>query len=94
MIYDEDDLSIALEIVNRGSRAAKVSIVNAYTSRQTDVELSPGEAEARRWSLKKSSGGYDLTVSIAGDSHFEHRVAGHVENGEDSISDQLMGGLV
>ena len=38
--------------------------------------------------------GIDLTVSVDGDPQFEHRFAGHVENGEDSISDPLMGGLV
>jgi phospholipase C len=94
VIYDEEDLAIALEVANRGSRDAKVSIGNAYTSRRTDFDLSPGEVEARRWSLKKTSGWYDLTVSVESDPQFEHRFAGHVENGEDSISDPLMGGLV
>jgi hypothetical protein len=28
------------------------------------------------------------------DAQFEHRLAGHLETGEDSISDPLMGGLV
>ena len=94
VIYDEEDLAIALEVVNRGSRRVKVSIANAYASKRVDFDLSADEVEARRWSLKKTSGWYDLTVSVDGDPHFEHRFAGHVENGEDSISDPLMGGLV
>src|SRR6185295_10033711 len=94
VIYDADDLHIALEVVNRGSRAASVNIDNAYTSKRTEFELSPGEVEARRWSLKKTSGWYDFAVTVDGDPQFEHRFAGHLENGEDSISDPLMGGLV
>ncbi len=33
-------------------------------------------------------------MTVDGDSQFTYRAAGHVENGEDSISDPLMGGLV
>ena len=35
----------------------------------------------------------DLPVSIESDTQFEAHYAGHVEDGEDSISDPLMGGL-
>jgi phospholipase C len=40
------------------------------------------------------SGWYDLTLTVDGDATFAYHAAGHVENGEDSISDPLMGGLV
>jgi phospholipase C len=35
-----------------------------------------------------------VAISVESDSHFEARFAGHMENGQDSISDPLMGGLV
>jgi predicted nucleic acid-binding protein len=38
--------------------------------------------------------GYDLVVTVANDPGFEYQIAGHVENGEDSISDPAMGGLI
>jgi phospholipase C len=43
--------------------------------------------------VHEASGWYDLAVTVEG-SDFEYRLAGHLENGEDSISDPLMGGLV
>jgi phospholipase C len=46
------------------------------------------------WSLKRTSGWYDLAIAVEGDSQFEYRFAGHIEDGEDSVSDPLMGGLV
>jgi len=47
-----------------------------------------------RGSQTVTSGWYDLAITVEGDTHFEYRVAGHLENGEDSSSDPLMGGLV
>lgn len=56
--------------------------------------LSPGESASKSWSLARSSGWYDLIIVVDGDWQFEYRFAGHLEDGEDSISDPLMGGLV
>ena len=36
----------------------------------------------------------DLIVTIGGDPSFEYRLAGHVETGQDSFSDPVLGGLV
>jgi phospholipase C len=44
--------------------------------------------------VTRSGGWYELVITVDGDSHFEYRFAGHLENGDDSISDPLMGGLV
>ena len=35
-----------------------------------------------------------LGIAVEGDGTFEYRFAGHLEDGGDSISDPLMGGLV
>jgi phospholipase C len=43
------------------------------------------------WTADPFIGNYG---EVDGDSQFEYRFAGHVETGEDSISDPLMGGLV
>ena len=56
--------------------------------------LGPGDSGTRSWSLARVSGWYDLKVTVDGDSQFTYRAAGHVENGEDSFSDPLMGGLI
>ena len=46
-----------------------------------------------RWALARSRGWYDLVVTVAGDPHFQRRYAGHVETGENTVTDPLMGGL-
>ena len=59
-----------------------------------------GDRDARagtlteRWPLARSRGWYDLLVTVAGDPLFERRYAGHVETGEDTVTDPLMGGLL
>lgn len=92
--YDEPDDEIDLTIRNRGSQTVKVSVVDRYGSRPRKLTLKPGEAQLHQWSLERTHRWYDLTVSVQGDAHFASRYAGHVENGEDSISDPVMGGLL
>jgi phospholipase C len=92
--YDDDSSDIMLEIKNRASQLAQVSVFNRYTSRTTRLVLTPGESESRNWALARNGGWYDLAIVVDGDSSFEYRLAGHLETGEDSISDPLMGGLL
>ena len=35
-----------------------------------------------------------MTITVEEDDRFRYQAAGHLENGDDSISDPLMGGLV
>ena len=92
--YDDDRNTVALDVSNRASQTAKVRIADAYHSSSSTLVLSPGESASKSWSLSRSSGWYDLIIAVDGDSQFEYRFAGHLENGDDSISDPLMGGLV
>ncbi len=92
--YNDDCSEIALQISNRSSHVAKVSVFNRYTSKSTKLVLGPGDSDARSWSLTRSSGWYDLAIAVDGDPQFACHVAGHLENGEDSISDPIMGGLL
>jgi phospholipase C len=92
--YDEHGYKLALEIRNRGAKRVEVTVRDGYRSRPVTLSLRPGETDRARWELSRTHGWYDLTVTVAGDSHFAHRYAGHVENGKDSISDPALGGLV
>jgi phospholipase C len=67
---------------------------DGYSSREKRLTLKPGKEESEEFSLSRSRGWYDLVITIEGDQDFESHYAGHVENGEDSITDPLMGGLV
>ncbi len=89
--YDEGRNAIILEISNRAFQTARVTVANRYSSKQTTFVLGPGELDAKSWSLVRSGGWYDLMITVDGDSLFERHLAGHLENGEDSISDPLLG---
>src|SRR5262249_27686301 len=90
---DDDRNGVTLEISNRGSESVHVRITDAYGSSSHGTHLTPGESDSRSWSLKRSNGWYDLAITVDG-SNYEYRLAGHLEDGDDSISDPLMGGLV
>jgi phospholipase C len=93
-IYDEESNGIGLAISNLGPHQAKVSVFNAYTRKSIEQELEPGESISKAWSLKRMYGWYDLVITVESDAGFEYHVAGHVESGEDSISDPAMAGLI
>lgn len=92
--YDEDSNAVRLEITNRGLRTARISVVNAYRSRSMTSMLGAGDTDSKSWSLSAAGGWYDLVITVDGDPHLEYRLAGHLEDGEDSISDPAMGGVV
>lgn len=67
---------------------------DGYTSRVTTLSLNPGTTGTLQWSLARTHGWYDLVITVGADSQFDYRYAGHLENGDDSISDPAMGGLI
>jgi phospholipase C len=89
--YDDDGRAIALEISNTGAEQARITIGNGYTQKKATRALEPGEVLAKRWTLAPTFGWYDLTITVDEDAQFAYRAAGHVENGEESISDPAMG---
>jgi phospholipase C len=92
--YERHDNGITLTISNRNAQSAKVRIRDEYTGKSTDGTLRRGESMSRHWTLSRFYGWYDLTITVDQDPGFECELAGHVEDGDDSISDPLMGGLV
>ena len=83
----EGSAAVILTVVNRSGEAAKVTVTSAYGGPSVTHHLSHGGSFEKLWSLEKSFGWYDLTVTVEGDAGFEARVAGHVETGEESVSD-------
>nr|WP_068892446.1 phospholipase C, phosphocholine-specific [Pedobacter panaciterrae] len=88
--------NIELILENESEQDLKVNIIdNAYKSRNTrSVSISAKSKIAFIIDLQKSSGWYDFTVQVADNSSFSKQYAGHVETGEDSITDPYMGGVV
>jgi phospholipase C len=92
--YDEGSNQIALVVSNQASQLATVRVVNKYTGKGVHQILRHGESAGRRWSLTRVFGWYDLVITVDEDPGFEYRFAGHLETGEDSVSDPAMGGLI
>jgi phospholipase C len=69
-------------------------VTDRFSSRSTTLTIGARTAKSLQLPLNRTRGWYDLTVTIKGNSDFEYRYAGHLENGEPSISDPGMGGLV
>ena len=90
--YDVDEDTIVLTITNLASVAAQVTVSNAYGNDHAVTRLlQPGHSERQPWELKKSFGWYDLSVVTDADPGFLRRLAGHLENGRDSVSDPALG---
>jgi len=89
--YDGDGDTMKLSIKNAGSASGKVSILDVYTGHSISQELAAGQSFSESWSLEKLFGWYDLVVSIDSDPGFQQQLAGHVETGEDSMTDPAIG---
>jgi phospholipase C len=91
--YDERQLSLTLEIRNTGPRRLRLEVKDGYTGRTTRLTLGRHERVARDWSLRHAGGWYDLLLTQADTDDVALHYAGHLENGQDSISDPTLGGL-
>jgi phospholipase C len=91
--YDtDDDGVITLRITNNGKHTAAVTVLDAYTGKKFMKSLARNHDLDHDWSLHAFHGWYDLIVRVEGDAAFEYRLAGHVETGEDSMTDPVLGG--
>ncbi|MES2651809.1 MAG: phospholipase C, phosphocholine-specific [Bacteroidota bacterium] len=87
--------NLQLIIDNQEDKTIEVQIFgDPYLANNKLIKLSPKSRKIVSLNLQKSKGWYDFKVSIKGDTAFEQHYAGHVETGEDSISDPLMGGML
>jgi phospholipase C len=73
--------------VHNGS-ASQVVLRNGYARNRTR-KVGPGESVVLTIDLGKTANWYDITVE--GDSGFVRQFAGHIENGQPSLSDPLLG---
>ena len=89
--YEPEHNAITLHVHNLGARLDKLHILNAYTGERTVNLVEPGETLTRRYSLEGSFGWYDFTLDVDSDRAFEQRFAGHLETGNDSLSDPALG---
>lgn len=88
--------NVELILENQSDQDLKVNITdNAYKSDNAkSVLVNAKSKKALVVDLQRSSGWYDFIVQVEGNSSFSKQYAGHVETGEDSITDPYMGGVV
>jgi phospholipase C len=87
-----DHPGITLEIHNRGDRGELVIVRDVFGGPGIERFVQAGDTLVERFSLDRQYGWYDLVVDVDGDTTFEQRLRGHVETGEDSVSDPALGG--
>ncbi|MGW9212020.1 phosphocholine-specific phospholipase C [Embleya sp. NPDC055664] len=80
-----------LELVNHGKQSVTFKLTpNAYgqgcSDRERTITLKPGRDRTVHWSTGSADGWYDVTVTIEGADGFVRRLAGHIENGRESVS--------
>jgi phospholipase C len=68
-----------------------VSIASVYDDKSMVDLLPRGRAIEKRWPLRSAFGWYDLSVTTHADPSFLQRLAGHLENGRESVSDPAFG---
>jgi phospholipase C len=93
-IYDEDGNGITLVVSNHGSRDIEIEILDKYSGETLEASVGAGESASKKWPLSRTFGWYDFVITADSDPGFETRLAGHVETGNDSISDPAIGGAI
>jgi len=87
--------NIIFNITNNDTRAITVQLIdNSYKTGSRSKSILPKTTTNVVLDLQKSFGWYDASIKINGLEFFEQQFAGHVETGEVSKTDPLMGGIL
>jgi phospholipase C len=89
--YDLANGSLQLSVLNLGKSLARLTILDGYANERLAWALRPGESLVRAWPCAATFGWYDLLVEAESDPVFRQRLAGHIETGNDSMSDPIIG---
>ena len=89
--YDNDDLTLTLRVTNQSHSACRVRVTSAYDRHSIVETLQRGRGFEKRLSLRSSYGWYDFSITSDQDGSFLRRIAGHLENDKDSVSDPALG---
>ncbi len=90
VVASYDASGIALRITNNTTANVPVDVTDTYTNEMRSKDLAPGDTVGLHVWLPPNHNWYDLIVTTSADADFVRQCAGHVENGEPSISDPKM----
>jgi phospholipase C len=89
---DAGGRGVVLTLTNSGGKICRMIVTSAYGQ---GIELvyfvQPGASVSDYFDLRDSYGWYDLKVTAEVTDGFVRRFAGHIENGQSSISDPAIG---
>jgi phospholipase C len=88
--YDRQTNHLTLTIGNDGAHGVTVDVLDHYTGKVRSENVAVGDSVSRRWELEPFGGWYDFVITVEHDTVFTCQVAGHLETGDDSISDPAM----
>lgn len=87
--------NVNITIENKESKSIEIGITDRYKGNQLKNLTLPANARSViKVDLKTSNGWYDVRLTFNRFAEFQKHYAGHVETGEESISDPLMAGLI
>jgi phospholipase C len=87
--------NLQLLIENEEDKSIKVKITdNAYRMNHKTILIEAKQEKIVTLNLQKSKGWYDFTISCDENKLMVKQYAGHVETGQESITDPLMGGIL
>jgi len=89
--YDADGTGISVLMTSDSHVNMNVTATNLYNGDSLTQLLTPGQSVTKDFDLTSLGGWYDIVVTVDVDSNFGWRLAGHVENGQDSITDPGIG---
>ena len=87
--------NLQLTLENKENTAVEVLIKDeVYMANSKTIKVAANSKKIVTLNLQKSKGWYDFVIAVAGRPNFLKHYAGHVETGEESISDPFMGGMI
>jgi phospholipase C len=92
--YDITGNGIYLEVTNDNSVGVPLHLFDYYTQESSRRYVDANDTFKEFLSLEQFYGWYDISVETDADPTFQARLAGHLETGEDSMSDPSLDGSV
>jgi phospholipase C len=89
--YDAARQTFEIVLRNEGGRPVVVRTADAYAGEGArSLRLAPGAQLVDAWRIDASGHWYDVSITLADDTQFLRRIAGHVETGRPSRSDPAL----
>ncbi|WP_081070846.1 phosphocholine-specific phospholipase C [Burkholderia territorii] len=86
--YDDINCAVDFKISNPATTSCEILVTDRYSGAAAQSYMvQAGSTLEMRWNAANTGNWYDLTITLRDDSSFIQRFAGHIENGQPSISE-------